>query len=49
MTSTDAEVGGWLADGVQPRQVRDYRNHKQKGEESSQLLLDPGESSEGSH
>ena len=42
-------MGGRLVDGVEPRQVRDYQNHQQKEEESSQLLLDPWESSEGDH
>ena len=42
-------MGGRLVDGVQPRQVRDYQNHQQKEEESSQLLPDPWESSEGGH
>ena len=42
-------MGGRLVDGVQPRHVRDYQNHQQKEEESSQLLLDPWESSEGGH
>ena len=40
-------MGGRLVDGVQPRQVRDYQNHQQNEEESSQLLFDPRESSEG--
>ena len=40
---------GRLVDGVQLRQVRDYQNHQQKEEESSQLLLDSLESSKGAH
>ena len=39
-------MGGRLVEGVQ---VRDYQNHQQKKKESSQLLLDPWESSEGGY
>ena len=42
-------MGGRLVDAVQPKLVRDYQIYQQKDEESSKLLLDPRESSDGGH